>query len=40
MVLVKKLHPFELLTTVELCISKEWVSKLAFYVVQGARENG
>ena len=36
----KKLHLFQLLTTFELCVSIEWVSKFAFYVAQGARENG
>ena len=40
MVLVKNLNLFQLLTTVELCVSIEWVSKFAFYVAQGARENG
>ena len=35
MVLVKNLNLFQLLTTVELCVSIEWVSKFAFYVAQG-----
>ena len=40
MVLVKWIHPFQLLTTVELCVSLEWVSKFALYVSRGARKNG
>ena len=36
----KKLHLFQLLTTVELWVSIKWVSKFPFYVAQGARENG
>ena len=38
MVLVKTFSTLNL--TVELCVSIEWVSKFAFYVAQGARENG
>ena len=39
MVLVKNFIFFNS-TTVKLCVSIEWVSKFAFYVAQGARENG